>query len=132
MNGSRPTIASLHGMVAGAHPFAAQAGARLLATGGNAFDAAVAVAAALNVVEPYNSGLAGRGQATCWIASERRVGALDFRTLIPRDFPLERFRTRAELERGPMASARAIAIDPATAVMTGAADPRRDGYVATP
>src|SRR5262245_23197028 len=71
--GRRPTIASRHGMVAAAHPLAAAAGARILGNGGTAFDAAAATAAALNVVEPYMSGLAGRGVATCYIAKERRV-----------------------------------------------------------
>src|ERR1043165_8215291 len=64
MHGRRPTISSTKGVVAAAHPLAAQAGARLLAQGGNAFDAAAATAAALNVVEPYMSGLAGAGLAT--------------------------------------------------------------------
>ena len=72
-HGRRPTIASRHGMVAAAHPLAAAAGARMLAQGGNAFDAAAATAAALNVVEPYMSGLAGTGMATCYIAAEKRV-----------------------------------------------------------
>jgi gamma-glutamyltranspeptidase/glutathione hydrolase len=35
--------------------------------------ASKATAATLNVVEPYMSGLAGMGMATCYIASERRV-----------------------------------------------------------
>ena len=67
-HGKRPTIASRHGMVAAAHPLAAAAGARILGNGGNAFDAAAATAATLNVVEPYMSGLAGMGMATCYVA----------------------------------------------------------------
>jgi gamma-glutamyltranspeptidase/glutathione hydrolase len=104
MDGKRPTIASLHGIVAAAHYLAAQAGARLLAQGGNAFDAAVATASTLNVVEPYNSGLAGRGMATCYMAAERRVRTLDFRTRVPGKFPIGRFSRRSELERGPFAA----------------------------
>jgi gamma-glutamyltranspeptidase / glutathione hydrolase len=102
MHGRRPTIASTSGVVAAAHPLAAQAGARLLAQGGNAFDAAAATAAALNVVEPYMSGLAGQGLATCWVAAERRIKVLDFVPRVPLRFPVERFRTREELARGPL------------------------------
>src|SRR4029077_20053312 len=103
-HGKRPTIASRHGMVAAAHPLAAAAGARILGNGGNAFDAAAATAAALNVVEPYMSGLAGAGLATCWIAAEKRIKVLDFVPRVPQSFPVARFSKREDLIRGPLSA----------------------------
>ncbi len=65
-------------MVASAHPYATQAGLDVLKEGGNAFDAAVAVASTLNVVEPYMSGVGGIGVALVYVAKEGRTRVLNF------------------------------------------------------
>ena len=57
----RPDIMGRNGMVASGHPLASQAGISILQQGGNAIDAAIAVAAAVNVVEPQMSGIGGDG-----------------------------------------------------------------------
>lgn len=57
----RREIVARDGMVTAMHPLAAQAGAQVLQEGGNAVDAAVTMAFAVSVVEPFMSGLGGRG-----------------------------------------------------------------------
>jgi gamma-glutamyltranspeptidase/glutathione hydrolase len=67
----------ISGMVSSAHPLATQAGLDILKAGGNAFDAAVAVASTLNVVEPAMSGIGGYGTILVFVAKEKRVRFLD-------------------------------------------------------
>jgi gamma-glutamyltranspeptidase/glutathione hydrolase len=71
------------GMVATAHPLATDVGVRILESGGNAFDAAVAVAAALNVVEPMMSGMGGYGTILVYSAEEGRTRFLNPSGRIP-------------------------------------------------
>jgi len=75
---TRPIIMGARGMVASAHPLASQAGLRILQAGGNAVDAAVAVAAALNVCEPFMSGAAGDGYMLIHTARDGQLRALDY------------------------------------------------------
>ncbi|KAB1187440.1 MULTISPECIES: gamma-glutamyltransferase [Haloferax] len=71
----RSTVYAPNGVVATSQPLAAQAGVEILSTGGNAFDAAVAAAAALNVVEPTSTGLGGDVFA-CYRTADGEVGAM--------------------------------------------------------
>jgi len=69
--------------IASAHPLATRAGMEILDAGGNAFDAAVAVSAALAVVEPTSSGLGGGGFWLLHRASDGREVMIDGRERAP-------------------------------------------------
>ncbi|MFQ5469090.1 MAG: gamma-glutamyltransferase [Gammaproteobacteria bacterium] len=69
--------------IATAHPLATQAGKETFQAGGNAFDAAVAISAALAVVEPYSSGLGGGGFWLLHRASDQHNIMIDGRETAP-------------------------------------------------
>lgn len=70
-------------MVAAANPLAAQAGREILANGGNAIDAMVAVQAVLGLVEPQSSGLGGGAFLVYYDASAKRLTTFDARETAP-------------------------------------------------
>ncbi|MCC7485183.1 MAG: gamma-glutamyltransferase [Burkholderiales bacterium] len=89
----KPLAVSRGGIVATQNRLAGEAGARVLAAGGNAVDAAVTTAFALAAVEPWNSGLGGVGFLLCYAAAEDRVRVVDFGPVSPgrcdpADYPL--------------------------------------------
>jgi gamma-glutamyltranspeptidase/glutathione hydrolase len=87
--------------VASAHPLATAAGMTVLQAGGNAFDAAIAVSAALAVVEPYGSGIGGGGFWLLHRASDGKQIMIDGR------------------ERAPLAAGRDLYLDESGDVVPG-------------
>jgi gamma-glutamyltranspeptidase/glutathione hydrolase len=80
------------GMVSTAHPIATEAGLEILQSGGNAFDAAVAIATTLNVVEPMMSGIGGYGTILIYDAKKRESRFLNPSGLIPQALNSDVFR----------------------------------------
>lgn len=78
-----PEPAKAQQAIASAHPLATQAGLDILNQGGNAFDAAVAVAASLGVVEPYSAGIGGGGFWLLYSADKKSYTFLDAREKAP-------------------------------------------------
>jgi gamma-glutamyltranspeptidase/glutathione hydrolase len=95
------------GMVSTAHPLATRAGLDILKAGGNAFDAAVAIASTLNVVEPMNSGIGGYGTILVYDAKTDKARFLDSSGKIPINVDSDAFRPPTpnykENRRGPKA-----------------------------
>jgi gamma-glutamyltranspeptidase/glutathione hydrolase len=73
-----------NGMVSTADPLATRVGLDVLADGGNAFDAAVAVSATLGVVEPYMSGPGGYAAIVVYDAKSGALRSLDSAGRTPR------------------------------------------------
>jgi gamma-glutamyltranspeptidase/glutathione hydrolase len=74
---NRPEVRGTKGAVSAGHPLAAQAGLRVLQDGGNAVDAAVAMAAVLAVVRPHMNGVGGDAFVMIYDASSGEVHALN-------------------------------------------------------
>ncbi len=86
----RSPVMGRNGTVATSQPLATAAGLEILAAGGNAADAAVATAAALNVTEPTSTGIGGDMFALYYDAQIKQVTALNGSGRAPAALSLER------------------------------------------
>lgn len=89
----KPAVVSERGIVAAQHRRAAEAGAQVLAHGGDCVDAVVATSFALGALEPWMSGIGGGGTMVLYRAKEKKFEVIDFGMtspagLNPADYPL--------------------------------------------
>ncbi len=89
-NSRRSPVISRKGIVAASQPLAVAAGLEVLRKGGNAADAAVATAAALNVTEPTSTGIGGDCFAIYFDAGSRQLNGLNGSGRAPANINLER------------------------------------------
>jgi gamma-glutamyltranspeptidase/glutathione hydrolase len=109
----RSVVHSTNGIVACTQPLAAQCGQRILRAGGNAADAAVAVAAGLNMTEPSSTGIGGDMFCLFYDAKTKKVHALNGSGRAAGNTTLESVRKDIGLKDGqsgkiPMTSVHAV------------------------
>lgn len=80
----RSVVCGRRGMVCTSSPLAAEVGLDMIKRGGNAFDAAVATAAAMTVLEPTTNGIGSDAFAILWKAGEKRPHGLNASGRAPR------------------------------------------------
>lgn len=80
---SRSPVRGAGGVVGAKTPQAAEAGLSMLAKGGNAIDAAVAMAFTVGVTEPWMNGVGGGGFMVVWLAKERRSLVIEYPMISP-------------------------------------------------
>ncbi|KAL1998961.1 hypothetical protein VTN02DRAFT_5275 [Thermoascus thermophilus] len=115
----RSTVHSTNGIVACTQPLAAAAGQRILREGGNAADAAVAVAAALNITEPSSTGIGGDIFCLFYNAKTKKITALNGSGRYAANATLEKVRNALNL--GPDVSGTIPMTSPLAVTVPGAA-----------
>jgi len=99
----RPVVAADHGMVASGHPLASEAGLRILKSGGNAIDAAIAAWAVQGLVEPMMTGIGGDMLILVYLAKTGEVKFINGTGPAPLAATLERYRAEGGIPaEGPL------------------------------
>ncbi|XMA15719.1 hypothetical protein WAI453_008510 [Rhynchosporium graminicola] len=116
----RSVVHSTNGMIACTQPLAASCGLKILAAGGNAADAAVAVAAGLNMAEPCSTGIGGDMFCLFYDARTKQVSALNGSGRSGGKCTLEKIRADLNLHESqsgeiPMTSVHSVTIPGAAA-----------------
>jgi gamma-glutamyltranspeptidase/glutathione hydrolase len=113
--GQRPEALGLRGMVSSAHPVAAAVGVHVLQEGGNAFDAAIAVAAAEGVCLPMMCGLGGDAFVLCHDARRNELVGLNGSGVAGSGATREYYLSRG-LRKMPLTGVHSVAVPGAVAV----------------
>ena len=90
----RSVVRASQAMVATSQPLASQVGLDVLKRGGNAVDAAIAMAAVLNVTEPNMTGIGGDAFVMIYSSKTKKLEALNASGRAPRALNLEYFTSR--------------------------------------
>jgi len=91
---TRSEVIASNGMVASSHPLATQIGLDILKKGGSAVDAAIAVNAALGLMEPTGSGIGGDLFAIVWDSKSKKLHGINASGRSPKSLTIEHFKNK--------------------------------------
>jgi gamma-glutamyltranspeptidase/glutathione hydrolase len=94
MFATRSEVIAKNAMVATSQPLAVQVGIDILKKGGNAIDAAIAVDAALGLMEPVSSGIGGDLFAIVWVNKEKKLYGLNASGTAPKAISIDYFKSK--------------------------------------
>ena len=114
-NSRRAPVYSTKGIVASSQPLASMAGIKILQQGGNAADAAVATAAALNITEPCSTGLGGDCFCLFYDASSKKIHGVNGSGRAPAGLTVEKLHEQGINDKMPARSIHTITVPGAAA-----------------